>query len=295
MGQTLYVAPGQTFFLFFLNSVQKCCSIPQRTVPAHTAPQVCPVCPTEWDGGELPSQDTLHPPLAVNCGVSVLRSQKRTVVSPEPLARYLGQEEEVVSAQGPSGCYLVTCPTRSWTLILSRGAEGDGDDGLGVSLQGAGAARHRPHSEHGLWLVDDVENLLRLHCLPCQGLLQGNDDLSIVEEEGQRHRLILEVKLQERWQGAAPGTRSKVRPGPGSLTCCRSALHTSCSLSGVMLTGTSKGEPSGSPASSRNWIRSRSTSSVGSMLCGTADSAPARGRSSPAALSPRQRQPLAGR
>ena len=104
VGQTLYVAPGQTFFLFFLNSVQKSCPIPQRTVPAHTAPQVCPVCPTEWDGGELPSQDTLHPPLAVNCGVSVLRSQKRTVVSPEPLARYLGQEEEVVSAQGPGGC-----------------------------------------------------------------------------------------------------------------------------------------------------------------------------------------------
>lgn len=189
----------------------------------------------------------------------------------------------------------MTCPTHSRTLILSRGAEGDGDDGLGVSLQGAGAARHRPHPEHGLWLVDDVENLLCLHCLPCQGLLQWNDDLSIVEEEGQRHRLILEVKLQERWQGAAPGTRSKVRPGPGSLTCCSSALHTSCSLSGVMLTGTSKGEPSGSPASSRNWIRSRSTSSVGSMLCGTADSAPVRGRSSPAALSPRQRQPLAGR
>lgn len=61
---------------------------------------------------------------------------------------------------------------------------------------------------------------------------------------------------------------------PGGLTFCRSALQTSCSLSGVMVTGTSKGEPRDSPASSRNWIRSRCTSSSGDMLCGTAGSGP---------------------
>lgn len=52
-------------------------------------------------------------------------------------------------------------------------------------------------------------------------------------------------------------------------------MQTSCSLSGVMVTGTSKGEPRHSPASSRNWIRSRCTSSSsGDMFCGTAGSAP---------------------
>lgn len=39
-----------------------------------------------------------------------------------------------------------------------------------------------------------------------------------------------------------------------------------------MVTGTSKGEPKDSPASSRNWIRSRCTSSSGDMVCGTAGS-----------------------
>lgn len=43
-------------------------------------------------------------------------------------------------------------------------------------------------------------------------------------------------------------------------TFCRRALQTSCSFSGVISMGTSKGEPKTSPASSLNWIRSRSTS-----------------------------------
>lgn len=82
-------------------------------------------------------------------------------------------------------------PTRSRTLVLSRGAEGHRDDGLGVSLQGAGAAGHGPHPEHRLRLVDDVQDLLRLHALPRQGLLQRHHDLGIVDEEGERHRFIL--------------------------------------------------------------------------------------------------------
>lgn len=138
-----------------------------------------------------------HPPLAVNWGVSVLRSQKRTVVSPEPLARYLGEEEQL-STVSPGWDSSTLIPACSQTLVLSRGAESHGDDGLGVSLQGAGAARHRPHPEHRLRLVDDLQDLLCLHALPRQGLLQRRHDLGIVDEEGQRHRLILREKGQVR-------------------------------------------------------------------------------------------------
>lgn len=89
-------------------------------------------------------------------------------------------------------------PPYNQTLVLSRGAESHGDDGLGVSLEGAGAARHRPHPEHRLRLVDDVQDLLCLHALPCQGLLQRRHDLGIVDEESQRYRLILREKGQVR-------------------------------------------------------------------------------------------------
>uniref|UniRef100_A0A8C1Z7D3 E3 ubiquitin-protein ligase listerin n=1 Tax=Cyprinus carpio TaxID=7962 RepID=A0A8C1Z7D3_CYPCA len=42
-------------------------------------------------------------------------------------------------------------------------------------------------------------------------------------------------------------------------TFCNSALQTSCSLSGLMSSGTSKGDPSTSPVSSWSWINTRST------------------------------------
>lgn len=92
-----------------------------------------------------------------------------------------------------------------------------------------------------------------------------------MHEEGQRHRLILGEggRAGEGQPGLGWGRAGEL---PGGLTFCSSALQTSCSLSGVMVTGTSKGEPRDSPASSRNWISSRCTSSSGDMLCGTAGS-----------------------
>lgn len=87
-------------------------------------------------------------------------------------------------------------------LLLSRRAEGHGDDGFRVPLQGAGAARHRSHPEHGLGLVDDVEDSLRLHHLPRQRLLQRRDDFGILDVEGERQRLLLEDK---RWGQFLPG------------------------------------------------------------------------------------------
>lgn len=92
----------------------------------------------------------------------------------------------------------------------------------------------------------------------------------------------------------SPGLGSG-RPGQlaGALTLARSALQTSCSLSGVMVIGTSKGEPRDSPASSRNWIRSRCTSSSGDMLCGRAGSGagkPPRGVTPPGQRDPRGRE-----
>lgn len=205
-GQTLYVAPGQTFFLFFFNSVQKSCSIPRRAVPAHRAQEACPVR-VGRGGAALPR----HPAPTFGCELRRLCAEvpEADCCISRAARQVPGTGGTAGSAQGHDGCSMETCPTHSRSLVLSRGAEGNGDDGLGVSLQGAGAARHRPHPEHGLWLVDDVENLLCLHCLPCQGLLQRNDNLGIVEEEGQRHRLILEVKLQESGRGRlqAPGAK----------------------------------------------------------------------------------------
>lgn len=209
---TLRVPPGQTLFLRFVNQRELLPS--WATVLAYMAqaePRLC--CSSPWacrgsvrEGIRscLPRTPP-HPPLAVNCGVSVLRSQKRTVVSPEPLARYLGEEWEPGSAQCSQGggedssrCLTPSPPPCSQTLVLSRGAEGHGDDGLGVPLQGAGAAGHCPHPENCLRLVDDVQDLLRLHALPRQGLLQRRHDLDIMDEEGQRHRFILGEKWQER-------------------------------------------------------------------------------------------------
>lgn len=46
-------------------------------------------------------------PLAVWCGVSVIKSQKRTVVSPEPLARYLQQTQRVCLQSQFHPLYLV--------------------------------------------------------------------------------------------------------------------------------------------------------------------------------------------
>ena len=43
----------------------------------------------EKDGINEECRDKILLPLHVNCGVSVLTSQNRTVVSPEPLAKYL--------------------------------------------------------------------------------------------------------------------------------------------------------------------------------------------------------------
>lgn len=53
----------------------------------------------------------------------------------------------------------------------------------------------------------------------------------------------------------------------GVLTWASSALHTSCSLSGVMSTGTSKGEPSSWPPSSWNCTSSRCTSPAAALSC----------------------------
>lgn len=54
----------------------------------------------------------------------------------------------------------------------------------------------------------------------------------------------------------------------GVLTWASSALHTSCSLSGVMSTGTSNGEPNSWPPSSWNCTSSRCTSPAAASSCG---------------------------
>lgn len=60
--------------------------------------------------------------------------------------------------------------------------------------------------------------------------------------------------------------RKEGPPGP-PLTWASSALHTSCSLSGVMSTGTSNGEPSSCPPSSWNCTSSRCTSRAAASSC----------------------------
>lgn len=67
----------------------------------------------------------------------------------------------------------------------------------------------------------------------------------------------------EQWR--VPGTQ---RLRVGVLTWASSALHTSCSLSGVMSTGTSNGEPSSWPPSSWNCTSSRCTSPAAVSSCG---------------------------
>lgn len=76
---------------------------------------------------------------------------------------------------------------------LAGGAEGSGDDGFRVSLQGAGAAGHGPDPEHSLRLVDHWENLLRLHPQSLYTRAQAGHHLSLAaDEEGQRNRLLLQ-------------------------------------------------------------------------------------------------------
>lgn len=76
---------------------------------------------------------------------------------------------------------------------LAGGAEGSGDDGFRVSLQGAGAAGHGPDPEHSLRLVDHWENLLRLHPKSLNTRAQAGHHLSLAaDEEGQRNRLLLQ-------------------------------------------------------------------------------------------------------
>lgn len=83
---------------------------------------------------------------------------------------------------------------------LAGGAEGSGDDGFRVSLQGAGAAGHGPDPEHSLRLVHHWENLLRLHPQSLDTGAQTGHHLGLAaHEEGQRNRLVL--------QGAASAER----------------------------------------------------------------------------------------
>lgn len=64
------------------------------------------------------------------------------------------------------------------------------------------------------------------------------------------------------------GSPERLRLRVGVLTWASSALHTSCSLSGVMSTGTSNGEPSSWPPSSWNCTSSRCTSPAAASSCG---------------------------
>lgn len=59
-------------------------------------------------------------PLHVKCGVSVLTSQKRTVVSPEPLARYLKAQPVLNywTIQHDNG--LTICPWKSLMDTVSN-------------------------------------------------------------------------------------------------------------------------------------------------------------------------------
>ena len=66
------------------------------------------------------------------------------------------------------------------------------------------------------------------------------------------------------WYPRPSAFRSPARP---KLTWASRALHTSCSLSGVMSTGTSNGEPSSCPPSSWNCTSSRCTSRVAASSC----------------------------
>ena len=66
------------------------------------------------------------------------------------------------------------------------------------------------------------------------------------------------------WYPRPPASRSPACP---TLTWASRALHTSCSLSGVMSTGTSNGEPSSCPPSSWNCTSSRCTSRVAASSC----------------------------
>lgn len=76
--------------------------------------------------------------------------------------------------------------------LLSRGAEGHGNDRLTVTLQGAGAAGHSANPEDSLWLVNDVQHLLCLHRLGLQRPPQRGDDLRIMHIESQWQGILLE-------------------------------------------------------------------------------------------------------
>lgn len=92
--------------------------------------------------------------------------------------------------------------------LLSRGAEGHGNDRLTVTLQGAGAAGHSANPEDSLWLVNDVQDLLCLHRLGLQRPPQRGDDLRIVHIESQWQGILLEDKSK----GDTPS-----KDGQGSL------------------------------------------------------------------------------
>ena len=81
--------------------------------------------------------------------------------------------------------------------VLSGGTEGGGDDRLRVSLQGAGAAGHGSHPEHGLRLVHHGEDLLRLNPQGLHTHAQAGHHLRLPARiERKRHRLFLPNRKQ---------------------------------------------------------------------------------------------------
>lgn len=134
-------------------------------------------------------------PLAVWWGVSVVRSQKRTVVSPEPLARYLKQDRwvKLISLQKWVHKRLKQeTELERFSYSLAGGAKSGWDDGLCVSLKSAGAAGHGSDPEHSLRLVHHRENLLRLNPKSLHAGTQAGHHLSLtMYKKGQRNWLLL--------------------------------------------------------------------------------------------------------
>lgn len=186
---------------FFTSVVEQSNSPPREGamwLAQHLRAALCPPGQGEGSLRAFRSRPLAHPTPTFGCELRRLRAEV-----PEA-DRGVSRATRQVPATGERArlsTVTLPCPEPpacTQPLVLSRGAEGNGDDGLGVPLQGAGAAGHCPHPEHRLRLVDDVQHLLCFHRLPRQGLLQRHHDLGIAEEEGQGHRFVLQEKRQEK-------------------------------------------------------------------------------------------------
>ena len=177
------------------------------------------------------------------------KSQKRTVLSPLPLASLL-----------PSGLKYRSTMLSAWPTTRDTIESHDGGRQT-LTGDGRAALGDGPHAEHGLGLVHNREHLLCGQLLLIDDLSDARCDLLLVHEERIRERVVV----------LSDAIASDLAYHHGySLTFARSLLTRIWSCSGVIPTGSSRLGPVSSPLSLLNCartLRSSGRSETATLAC----------------------------